>query len=178
MTSSSRILRQTSEGVKYIVPFGNLVPEFERVVAEAEPDWFLMENVRDAPSPAVAGYRVSADLIDNNHLGNDQGRVRRFSFGSRSGAWFHVVRSADCPVRRVAVTGGNPSNNTKHPEQQYTLAQMCELQGLPADYLDDAPFTAHGKRKAIGNGVPLPMGRAVAKAVKRAMGYELAEATA
>jgi DNA (cytosine-5)-methyltransferase 1 len=49
-----------------------------------------------------------------------------------------------------------------------SIARMCELQGLPADFLKDAPFTAHGKRKVIGNGVPLAMGRAVAAAVKRA----------
>ena len=38
-------------------------------------------------------------------------------------------------------------------------------------------FSADRSRQAqvIGNGVPLPMGRAVARAVKRAMGYEFAE---
>jgi DNA (cytosine-5)-methyltransferase 1 len=50
---------------------------------------------------------------------------------------------------------------------------MYALQGLPEDFLDLAPFTVHGKRKVVGNGVPLPMGRAVAKAVKRAIGLEL-----
>jgi hypothetical protein len=33
---------------------GDLIPEFERVVAEAQPDWFLMENV---PGGAAAGGR-------------------------------------------------------------------------------------------------------------------------
>src|SRR3954466_16146717 len=32
---------------------GNLIPEFERVVEEAGPAWFLMENVPDAPVPQV-----------------------------------------------------------------------------------------------------------------------------
>ena len=36
--------------------FGNLIPEFERCVQEAQPRWFLMENVRDAPLPLVSGY--------------------------------------------------------------------------------------------------------------------------
>jgi DNA (cytosine-5)-methyltransferase 1 len=45
-------------------------------------------------------------------------------------------------------------------------------QGLPADFLSSAPFTSAGKIAAVGNGVPLPMGRAVAKAVKRALGIE------
>lgn len=53
-----------------------------------------------------------------------------------------------------------------------SVAEAAELQGLPADFLadKDCPLTEHGKRKVIGNGVPLPMGRAVAKAVKRALG--------
>lgn len=48
---------------------------------------------------------------------------------------------------------------------RYRLPEACALQGLPADFLADAPFTAEGKLKAVANGVPLPMGRAVAKAV-------------
>ena len=58
-----------------------------------------------------------------------------------------------------------------------TIERCAELQGLPPDFLRDAPFTASGKYEVIGNGVPLPMGRAVARAVKRAMGYPLTEAT-
>ena len=50
-----------------------------------------------------------------------------------------------------------------------SIARMCELQGLPDGFLSEAPFTAHGKRKVIGNGVPLPMGRAVAQAVRVAI---------
>lgn len=39
--------------------FGNLIPEFERCVVEAQPAWFVMENVRAAPVPVVTGYGVS-----------------------------------------------------------------------------------------------------------------------
>jgi DNA (cytosine-5)-methyltransferase 1 len=45
------------------------------------------------------------------------------------------------------------------------------LQGLPADF-DIPPFRVDAKVAAVGNGVPLPMGRAVAKAVKRALGLD------
>jgi len=51
-----------------------------------------------------------------------------------------------------------------------TLSEMCELQGLPTDFLADSPFTVSARKLMIGNGVPLPMGRAIARAVKRAMG--------
>ena len=33
------------------------------------------------------------------------------------------------------------------------------------DFLADAPFTAEGKLKAVANGVPIPMGRAIARAI-------------
>jgi hypothetical protein len=33
----------------------------------------------------------------------------------------------------------------------------------------DAPFTVTGKSDVLGNGVPLPMGRAIAKAVRQAV---------
>ena len=53
-----------------------------------------------------------------------------------------------------------------------SFERCCELQGLPRDFLADAPFTSAGKYLVVGNGVPLPMGRAVAKAVKRALNIE------
>lgn len=52
---------------------------------------------------------------------------------------------------------------------RYKLPDACRLQGLPEDFLSDAPFTAEGKLKAVANGVPLPMGRAIAKAVREAI---------
>ena len=59
----------------------NLIPEFERVVSEAEPQWFVMENVEAAPLPVVAGYAVQSVLFNNRWAGGEQNRVRRFSFG-------------------------------------------------------------------------------------------------
>lgn len=53
-----------------------------------------------------------------------------------------------------------------------SIERCCELQGLPPDFLAHAPFTKEGKYTVVGNGVPLPMGRAVARAVKRALGYQ------
>lgn len=49
-----------------------------------------------------------------------------------------------------------------------SVARCLELQGWPPDFLDDAPFTAEKKYQLIGNGVPRPMGMAVARTVARA----------
>ena len=68
--------------------FGNLIPGFERCIAEAAPAWFVMENVPNAPTPKIEGYGVKSFLLDNSRLGEDnfgqeQRRVRRISFGLR-----------------------------------------------------------------------------------------------
>ena len=54
--------------------------------------------------------------------------------------------------------------NLKSVEAFFDLARQ---QGLPEDF--DLPgWTVVGKCKAIGNGVPMAMGRALAKAVREA----------
>lgn len=175
---------------------GNLIPEFERVVHEAQPRWFVMENVPDAPIPALIGYTVRPHLLRDVWVGGETTRLRRFSFGS---SWrFPDVRFqievlalhrtdagpavlAGGGGRRVPVALGGtgkrkktledgrvvrcgPHNGTRSP-----LEDILRAQGLPLDFLADAPFTRTGKDHAIGNGVPLPMGRAIARAVKAAI---------
>lgn len=311
--------------------FGNLIPEFERCIVEAQPAWFVMENVPQAPAPIVAGYGIHSFELDNSMLdsgdghGHEQRRVRRFSFGVRGTEapnlmrWidlatfvlpdaqrtltqYQVNNSAEAKVRTrqrtvtklgpdhleklakttqaartlhepitgghdrppghrvrtsavlgdkretpvaiggsgkvkpgasdrrspTAVTGGHEDPNVSLTQARRTrkaavvsepappgdgfahtaqgrsrkkafcssnggagkksdgritpgagnngrgrvrLADACRLQGLPEDFLDDAPFTADGKLKAVANGVPLPMGRAIAKAVREALSY-------
>lgn len=248
--------------------FGNLIPEFERCVAAAEPEWFLMENVPQAPEPVVEGYGIKSLLLDNSMIANEDGtgqeqiRKRRFSFGQRGRndvpdlrRWIDLatfllpdavgtttqrtpdnskeakrrqvavtstdggLRPGEKPTRRNVVTAGhdsienlnkwsksrvnavvaaqsmNPgctgttkarkkavsgSNGGNGSQRQtagagnqgkgrYKLADACRLQGLPEDFLSDSPFTAEGKLKAVANGVPLPMGRAIARAVVEAL---------
>ncbi len=69
-------------------------------------------------------------------------------------------------LRRESDGGGG---TLPHVGASASVASMLEAQGLPPDYLDHAPFTVQGKRQAIGNGVPLAMGRAIARAVKLAI---------
>ncbi len=75
----------------YQPKFGNLIPEFERCVREAAPAWFLMENVGPAPMPVVEGYGIHSFFLDNaamagaDGLGQEQERLRRFSYGVRGG---------------------------------------------------------------------------------------------
>jgi DNA (cytosine-5)-methyltransferase 1 len=183
--------------------FGNLIPEFERCVYEAAPQWFLMENVPPAPLPEVDGYRVSASLLNNRWIGAEQNRLRRLSFGTASGRrldfsadlvlfeapYATAVTSSDgggVMRGKFAVTSRHagrmswvPSSDTaghgggNSKQYVYSLEDACELQGLPRNFTEDMPFRKDAKLKAVANGVPLPMGRAIARAVKRAM-YERA----
>ncbi|MDE2010453.1 MAG: DNA cytosine methyltransferase [Candidatus Omnitrophica bacterium] len=212
--------------------FGDLIPEFERCVTEAQPAWFLMENVPAAPMPIVPGYGVKSFLLDNSHLdggdghGLEQRRVRRFSFGMRGRGdvpsllrWIDVAvfllpdshepltgggerpPSVRDKVRRTAVNAGHDDPNISltmarrvrrksvlgggtftpgatlkkegrgkaETSRRYRLIDGLRLQGLPENFLDHCPFTAEGKLKAVANGVPIQMGRAVAKAIKESL---------
>jgi DNA (cytosine-5)-methyltransferase 1 len=173
--------------------FGNLIPEYERCVREARPGWFLMENVRSAPLPEVEGYAVYAQVFNNRWLGEEQNRERRLCFGTPDGRRLRIevaalesprlyravgrtvggIKKGQTKVMRglPAVLAGHGSSEWQREEMgyDYTLPQMCRLQGLPEDFADEMPFTMHGKKKVVGNGVPIPMGRAIARAVERAM---------
>lgn len=165
--------------------YGNLIPEFERVSLEAQPVWFVMENVERAPEPIVDGYQARNTILDNRWLGEKQHRRRRISFGTRGGVSLPIegyvgLEHPDYESAVTSTTGyllGNGNGYWKSPaaaERQRAagrrpISVLSELQGVEADFLSDAPFTEQGKRKVIANGVPLPMGRAIARAVRKAM---------
>jgi DNA (cytosine-5)-methyltransferase 1 len=166
--------------------FGNLIPEFERVVFEAEPEWFIMENVPAAPEPEVDGYVVQSFTMVDSECGGMTSRKRTISFGAAD--W------SDRPVLQfdlrlcgggeaLAVTGNaramsvggtirrrENGNDKEGYSSRLPLSEMIRLQGAPDDIFGEhCPFTETAKRQMIGNGVPLPMGRAIARAVKQAV---------
>jgi DNA (cytosine-5)-methyltransferase 1 len=74
--------------------------------------------------------------------------------------------------RRAPVTGrheGAVGAPDRDYSTRYTLEEMLALQGLPSDFFRHSPFTVSGKRKLVGNGVPMSMGRAIARAVLAAV---------
>jgi len=164
----------------------NLIPEFERIVSTAEPEWFLMENVPEAPAPHVPGYHTTSRLMRDVWCGGKTNRMRRFTFGSCEPLLFHIESLAlHCsdPEPTVTASGGAPPGwkpTARHLAMRKGkvaagfktasyLSKALRDQGLPTDFLDNAPFTVAGKIRAIGNGVPMALGRAVAQAVKRAL---------
>ncbi len=159
----------------------DLVPEFGRIVGEAKPSWWLMENVPLVQDLEVEGFVTRRALLDNRWLGEDQSRKRAFQFGTASGSRLKIeVATFDSPVWEPTCLASEGKagriTNTKQNGQQKSVynprrdwPNFLALQGLPADFLDDAPFTTTAKYKVVGNGVPLPMGRAIARAVLEAI---------
>lgn len=171
----SQVNQAARKGIQTLAP--NLIPEFERVVGEAGPRWFVMENVTAAPLPIVPGFVVEAVLLNNRWLGAEQNRVRRFSLGTADGRRLNIAPSLavfDSIEKHGCFTANGTQwdaskGRSRSSRTNKDLRHGLRLQGLPESHLDSAPFTAAMKIRVVGNGVPLPMGRAVAKAVRRAM---------
>ncbi|MFH1568502.1 MAG: DNA cytosine methyltransferase [Gemmatimonadota bacterium] len=172
----------------------DLIPEFARVVTESQPDWFLMENVPAAPAPETPGYRMQTIMLDNRHvdrgdgIGEVQRRVRRWVWGVRDdlgygeldlGPELAVLESADyrpavtaqgtewCPA--LSRPGQHCRGRPVGRRTRANLAASVEAQGLPAGWSVSPPYTVGAALQAVGNGVPIPMGRALARAVRRAI---------
>ena len=151
----------------------DLIPEFGRVLDEAKPRWWVMENSIYAYSPQEDAYMIT---MDNEWLGGKQKRRRKF--------WsnLNLQRHLPTPPALVDIDAGTERavswkesvdwNGSRKREKSRSLADMLELQGFEADLLDHCPFTVSGARKAVGNGVPLPMGTVIAQAVSSAIGEE------
>jgi DNA (cytosine-5)-methyltransferase 1 len=139
----------------------DMINHFARCVTEARPKWFLLENVPGVPDVVVDGYQVQRFNLAASECGLTQRRLRRFQFGYCDGAGLVIARcdtNADLEPCAMATEG-----RRKH---RRTFADFCELQGLPADF--DLPgLSRAAKYAAVGNGVPVPMARVVAIAIKR-----------
>lgn len=156
--------------------FPDMTPEYVRVVEEVQPRWFVRENVPQAPLPKPAGYDLWTILLVDFHVGGLQPRKRRICFGMREGLWPDMLSS---PLALIEYTEASPSTPTclaghgplfgqRQRSAAWDIEDACEAMGLPRDFTEHMPFTMHGKRSLIGNGVPMAMGRAIARAVKKA----------
>ncbi len=156
--SRARRAEPTGQGME-------LIGEYLRIVTEAQPDWCLMENVPGSPNVTVPGYVTQTFNLDASHLGSDQSRLRKFSFGHRPGSRELVI-----PRPSLGDTTAGPSQRTCMASEGRRVnrrqwAEFCRLQGLPEGF-DLEPFTVVAKYQAVGNGVPYPMARALAEAIR------------
>ena len=135
-----------------------MLTEFARCVTEAQPDWWLMENVPCVPSLVIHGYSVQRFNLDARECGLNQRRNRSFQFGSRDGVPLCPNRSTQSHCRKPAAT-------VMAKDARAKFSRLCVLQGLPGQY--DLPgLSRTAKIRAVGNGVPVPMAKVVAEAIR------------
>lgn len=150
---------QDFSGLRREEPTGygkEMLDEYKRVVREARPEWFLMENVARVPDIEIEGYTMQRFDINEGWYGVST-RLRHIQFGSLSGRLLNVTRRQ--------VTGAEPAALASDSR---SFREVCRLQGLTDDDFDLPPFKVAEKIKAVGNGVPLNMGRALARAILEA----------
>lgn len=136
-----------------------MLDEFKRVVEAARPTWWLMENVARVPDVVIGGYNWQRLDLWAHDFGVNQRRLRHFQFGSRDGTVLVLPRSSS-----TAKSGSSETAVITASDTSTSWDRFCTEQGLPPDF-DIPAFTTGAKRRAVGNGVPLPMAAAVAVAV-------------
>lgn len=136
-----------------------MLRQFCRVVAEAAPSWFVLENVPGVPDISVPGYVVQRLDLRADEFGHCQRRVRHYQFGSVTGRGLVIPRVGRCAVTARAVLASEAS----HPGRR-DWASFCALQGFEPLALD--ALTLSARYRAVGNGVPLGVSVALARAIK------------
>jgi len=136
-----------------------MLAEFGRVVTEANPDWWLMENVPGVPDVQIFGYQVQRFNLFAWEFGCRQSRNRSFQFGSRDGTGLVILR------RTESHFSGRLAKAVMAKDSHRNFADLCALQGLPR-WFDLPGLSRTAKIRAVGNGVPVPMARAVAEAIR------------
>lgn len=138
-----------------------MLSEFCRVVTEAHPYWFVMENVPTVPDVTIPGYKVQRLDLLASEFGLPQKRVRHFQFVYPENHPQLIVPRHDghAPVTEPAAVAREGSSTKARGWERF-----CALQGVTA--LDLPDFNKRGKYKLVGNGVAFPVANALAEAIK------------
>ena len=153
--SRARRSQPTGEGQE-------LLNEFCRVIVEASPDWFLMENVPGVPDVVIEGYTVQRFDLCPTQLGQIQSRLRHFQFGSKRGLILSINRRSFTGRKQPCLTASEGSQKGKR-----TFSEFCRLQGLP-DAFNLTELHKAAKYRAVGNGVHTAVSGEVARAIREA----------
>lgn len=156
---------------------GNLIPEFERIVMECEPLWYIMENVPQAPKPNIPVLPCIWDKVcDAHNYGAKQHRKRRFSSNlDLEHSLKEINEKFNDPWPTVTATeykasaGSNQRTMRQRASRKVgrrmTIAEINDAMGLPINF--DTPCLKQSYSYSVrGNGVPLQMGQALARAIK------------
>ncbi len=145
---------QEFSGLRREAPTGyglEMLYHYNRIVQEAEPQWFLLENVARVPNLLITNYSWQRFEL-NQAWFSDVSRLRHFQFGHRDG-----ITLLNPPYQ----TGRSADHSCATASDDRSFEQLKYCQGLPADF-DLPSFNVEGKKRAVGNGVPLVLGQILA----------------
>lgn len=138
-----------------------MLDQFRRIVTEADPEWWLMENVGGVPRMEIAGYITQVIDYNAREAGSHQNRPRVFQFGYKSGNPINPSRNEDVAEEWAPCVVASEGRRAGRRE----VSEAAMLQGLSPDFLLPELKT-EALYKVIGNGVCIPVARRFAAAIR------------
>jgi len=136
-----------------------MLAELLRVIDESRPEWVVIENVPQIPNVMHPAYSHQRLDIADCECGGTQLRRRHIQFLSQLG---HIIR----PQRERRRHRHAAILTAATAASSLTYAEVCRRQGLGGP-VTLAGWSREAKIRAVGNGVPLSIGRSLAAAVSR-----------
>lgn len=137
-----------------------MLKQFERIVIEANPQWFLLENVPSVPDLKIEGFQVQRFRLSPTDLGFEQNRPRHFQFGSKKGFIIQIDKVKFVGKKQSCLTASEGKKQNRR-----TFQDFLRLQGLPIDFSIEG-FTKSHKYKLIGNGVHVGVANEISKKIR------------
>jgi DNA (cytosine-5)-methyltransferase 1 len=138
-----------------------MLAELSRLITEARPNWCLVENVPGIPTLLIDGYTNQRFNLFASEFGLSHKRNRTFQFLSRTGDRLTVPRGSESHFKKPKLKPTPLASKTG----KRNFADFCEMMGLPRRFTLPG-LSRRAQYRAVGNGVPFPMGRAVAIAIR------------
>ncbi len=138
-----------------------MLHELSRLITEAQPNWWLVENVPGVPTISLVNYTTQRFNMFASDFGLDHKRNRSFQFGSRDEFKLVIPRGSQSHLKLKPT----PLASDYSRSRKRNFAETCERMGLPRRFTLPGLSRA-AQFRAVANGVPRPMGFAVAVAIR------------
>jgi DNA (cytosine-5)-methyltransferase 1 len=142
-----------------------MIRQFLRVVHRCKPVWWALENVPAVPDVIVPGFDVQRVPISDQECGGVQIRMRHIQFGHRDGFVLRPKRDADGVIRRRQPGPVGEAVTCKPASKWSRFSDQCRKQGLDPKTVKLPGMTKEAKFRAVGNAVPMTIGKSIANAV-------------